>query len=281
MSATHPCPVCGKPDWCSVSSEGVWACCRRESSGGTRRSDKSGMEYYLHCLKPGHGSLPKRRYSQSSAVREPVRPQLDPDRYFRLFSYALENLLCGSADSWLKKRRISRQWVERCPNLAFVEHAAIAGWKYPIINSWIIRVPSANGKCHGLKLHRENPPKSAHKSAWLPFGTIPQGRPRHCFSTLWPPPEWFPADATILIVEGELKAARACSAGYCATSPTTGAQFSWQSEEVRRLAGRSVVIIYDQDQAGERFRNKTLAALNGQVMSLRTVTPKPSPGVCE
>ncbi len=278
VTRREPCPACGKPDWCSVSSDGVWCCCRRESSGGTRRTDKSGMEYFLHRLKPGDGPLPRKRCSQPSVIREPVQPKLNLDRYFRLFSHALENVLNGRADHWLQKRRISSQWIERCPNLGFVEHAHIAGWRYPVENVWIIRVPTADGECRGLKIHRENPPEGVRKSLWLPFGTEPGDKPAHCFSTLWPPPEWLSVNSPIYLVEGELKAARACSAGVSATSPTVGARFSWNPAAIRRITGRSVVIIYDNDSEGVAFRDRTVAALRAHILSIRAVTPTPLTG---
>jgi hypothetical protein len=29
VSRTHPCPVCGKPNWCLVSADGTAAICQR------------------------------------------------------------------------------------------------------------------------------------------------------------------------------------------------------------------------------------------------------------
>ena len=52
VSAESPCYVCGKPDWCSVSSDGEKAICRREGSGASEHKvDTSGVDYWLHRLK--------------------------------------------------------------------------------------------------------------------------------------------------------------------------------------------------------------------------------------
>ena len=46
-----PCPICGKTDWCSVSTDGNLAACRRESKGAISvKTDKSSVEYYLHRI---------------------------------------------------------------------------------------------------------------------------------------------------------------------------------------------------------------------------------------
>src|SRR5215510_12809651 len=57
MSAWHhvshrePCLICGKPDWCAVSADGVWTLCRRINTGaGICKTDKSGTEYWLYQL---------------------------------------------------------------------------------------------------------------------------------------------------------------------------------------------------------------------------------------
>jgi P4 family phage/plasmid primase-like protien len=56
VSKDRPCPICGKPDWCSVSEGGNFACCRRENKGGTEKADKNGDTYYLHRLGTANGN---------------------------------------------------------------------------------------------------------------------------------------------------------------------------------------------------------------------------------
>jgi hypothetical protein len=33
VTPAHPCPVCGRPDWCSLSADGTLAACRRVEAG--------------------------------------------------------------------------------------------------------------------------------------------------------------------------------------------------------------------------------------------------------
>jgi hypothetical protein len=48
------CPICAKPDWCRVSSDGQWAICRRLDTGnGHRKVDKAGVEYWIYRLQSG------------------------------------------------------------------------------------------------------------------------------------------------------------------------------------------------------------------------------------
>ncbi|MGQ9533045.1 MAG: DUF3854 domain-containing protein [Desulfotomaculales bacterium] len=54
VSRTQPCPICQKPDWCSVSDDGIWVVCRRVDTGqGQHRVGKAGMDYWLYRLHPG------------------------------------------------------------------------------------------------------------------------------------------------------------------------------------------------------------------------------------
>lgn len=47
----HPCPICKRPDWCSVSVDGRLVACRRVEQGAAKnKQDKNGSVYYLHRL---------------------------------------------------------------------------------------------------------------------------------------------------------------------------------------------------------------------------------------
>jgi hypothetical protein len=47
----NPCPICGKPDWCSRSADD-WIACRRVNAGhGIHRLDKAGVDYWLYPPK--------------------------------------------------------------------------------------------------------------------------------------------------------------------------------------------------------------------------------------
>lgn len=50
VTRDNPCPICGKPDWCSLSEDGAVAICRRVESA-VERTDTSGETYWVHHLE--------------------------------------------------------------------------------------------------------------------------------------------------------------------------------------------------------------------------------------
>ncbi|MCG6158332.1 toprim domain-containing protein [Rubinisphaera margarita] len=49
VSRLHPCPICGRPDWCLISLDGTAAICGRTSDGAIKYIDGSG---FLHRIDP-------------------------------------------------------------------------------------------------------------------------------------------------------------------------------------------------------------------------------------
>ncbi len=90
------------------------------------------------------------------------------------------------------------------------------------------------------------------------FGTI----------RLWPV-ESLVADQ-ILLVEGEPDCLLACQLGYAGLTGTGGAG-NWKEEWTTQLAGKSVVILYDADEAGREGREKVAGALAGVAREVRLV----------
>jgi hypothetical protein len=86
-SQYSPCPVCGKPDWCSISDDDVWAVCRREDGDtGEHKVDASGTPYWLHKLKdPPVESVPK-----DDPSKAPERA--DPETLDRVYGALLDQL---------------------------------------------------------------------------------------------------------------------------------------------------------------------------------------------
>ena len=50
-SKRRPCPICGKPSWCSVREDGVLVICRRQSQGAVKEI-RSG-DGWVHILEDG------------------------------------------------------------------------------------------------------------------------------------------------------------------------------------------------------------------------------------
>lgn len=55
VSRSHPCPICGKPDWCTYTEDGRLAFCMRVESGRT-----AGNGAYIHVLRADTPALPRR-----------------------------------------------------------------------------------------------------------------------------------------------------------------------------------------------------------------------------
>jgi len=276
----HPCRYCGNKDALSVSqSESGWRfkchSCQATGSIVDALALAEGLPASEVCKRLAGPGAPRRSQPKPAAPvtpKEPAPPVPDLARLNRLFEVAFLNIIEGRADRWLAKRGITRNVIEAAPNLGFVERADIKGWTRPLENAWLIRVCLPDGQAVALKAHRENPQDGTPKSLWLPFGLQPAEKPRHGFATLWPPPEWFSPAERLFITEGELKAAALISCGKYATAPTTGADFRWHPWHTKRLAGRRVCIVWDDDEAGRKFRDNTTAALRNAVSELRAVT---------
>jgi Domain of unknown function (DUF3854) len=69
---THPCPICRRPDWCSISADGVIALCRRVAVGAAAvKRDRNGLEYYVHYPngRPPTAQLPTAQFSPQPEAR--------------------------------------------------------------------------------------------------------------------------------------------------------------------------------------------------------------------
>jgi hypothetical protein len=51
VSRKNPCLICGRSDWCRISSDQQWAMCRRVDTGeGRQKVDKDGVPYWVYSL---------------------------------------------------------------------------------------------------------------------------------------------------------------------------------------------------------------------------------------
>ena len=79
VTKRHPCPVCGKPDWCLVSPDGMAAICPRTAEGAAGEREGAG---YLHRL--GEAAQQPRRQISSA----PPPSTIDAPEYARIFEAA-------------------------------------------------------------------------------------------------------------------------------------------------------------------------------------------------
>lgn len=75
----------------------------------------------------------------------------------------------------------------------------------------------------------------------------------------------------VFVFEGEGKANLAASWGLAATCLDTGAESKWRDSYTPHLAGKDVVIVPDNDKAGEEYLQKIARALHGVARSVRVL----------
>ena len=75
-------------------------------------------------------------------------------------------------------------------------------------------------------------------------------------------------DATVFVCEGEKDADRVASLRHCATTVAAG---KWTDDCVKALAGRDIIILQDNDDAGKKKALAAAQALHGVVKTIRIV----------
>ena len=75
-------------------------------------------------------------------------------------------------------------------------------------------------------------------------------------------------DASVFVTEGEKDADRVASLGLCATTVACG---KWTPDCVNALAGRDVLVLEDNDEAGRKKALEAATALHGTAKSIRIV----------
>ena len=75
----------------------------------------------------------------------------------------------------------------------------------------------------------------------------------------------------VFILEGEKKADLLSSWGLAATCLDTGAESKWRDHYTLHLAGKDVVIVPDNDEAGEAYLQTVAKALHGKARTVRVL----------
>ena len=78
VTRSKRCPICGKPDWCSISADGTAACCARIVEGSILTTN-GGYVHRLTDTIPQHELPPK----------DPPRPDIDVAAIMRRFQAAI------------------------------------------------------------------------------------------------------------------------------------------------------------------------------------------------
>lgn len=236
VSRAEPCPVCGRADWCLLSTDGAAAICPRVESD--RRAGDAG---WLHRLR-GDGPPRVRRLAlladpppaDLSALAERCRASLPAVRLAG-FARAL-GLSAGS----LAALRVG--WSG--------DHLA---WTFPMTDP-------VTGRVVGVRLRRPDGSKFAVKGGREGL-FLPDSAPE--------------ASDRLLIAEGPTDTAALLDLGFPGAvgrpSCTGGTKHLVALVRLRRP--REVVIVADGDETGRLGASRLASALVCQVRAVRVVTP--------
>ena len=228
--------------------------------------------------------------------RDPIPPILDLERAEKFIAFAHDKLL-NDIDVQMKwmteKRKIDLFTVEKF-RLGFVTNFKFTNWpNWNLPAAWVLPITNAasasnsNGALMGVKLHFEirpdlrDVPGGGPKSLWCPFSVVKDKEGRlinNGYPCLWPPvppvqdvwingakreQEW------MYVVPGELKALARIAANYRATSPTAGESQRLPDKEMTRLKGHRISIVFDGDEAGQKWRDAMIERCKPLAQELR------------
>jgi len=242
VSKGDPCPICEKPDWCSVTGpEGAIeavVCMRIESNN---QRDNGG---YLHRLRESDSvrnwsPSPSRSPRQSSSTRK-EKPK---GKAYVTAKEAVESL-----EHYQGKR--SMDWI----------YHDIDGEPVGMILRW--------DKSDGKKDIR---PITKHADGWRVSG-MPEPRPIYDLHKL-------SSAERVYVVEGEKSVEAAQSIGLIATTSPQGSS-SANKADWSPLAGKDVIILPDNDDPGREYADKvtTILAKMSPLAKVRIVELTELPG---
>src|SRR5439155_2048483 len=89
VTAHRQCPICCKPDWCSVSADASIAACRRVELGAFKaKLDRSGVPVYLHRLS----ASPQAHFTQPPKSSDSTIERADSETLNQVYNALLSRL---------------------------------------------------------------------------------------------------------------------------------------------------------------------------------------------
>lgn len=243
VTASDPCPVCGKRDWCLRMPDNSAAICARIKSGKpVGKREHSG---WLHVL------LADTRF-EPRLYRKTVAAAVDPPsniNWTKLTETYSNSLTAAKLATFAGELRLS---VDSLRQLC-------VGWS-AVHRAWTFPMRDAVGTIIGIRLRRPNGFKFAvtmSKSGLF----IPSDLAAHEVKTL-------------CIAEGPTDTAALLDMGLVAVGrPNCSGGVSQILRLVRRLRCREVVIVADGDGPGQVGANALAEELSALTIELRIVSP--------
>jgi hypothetical protein len=240
VSRAHPCPICERPDWCLISTDGAAVICPRVES-----AKRVGDAGWLHRLKDdaGQGHLRHRRVVRLTVASAPrVNFALQVAQHQRDLDPGQLQQLAGSLG-------LS---VESLMHLSIGWCAADRAWSFPMTD--------ADGNVLGVRLRRPNGFKFSVKG----------GKEGLFIPTIVPAD-----DSPLLVPEGPTDAAALLDLGYrnVAARPSCAGGIKLLVELIRRRQPREVVVVSDGDEPGRRGAHNLASVLVPYAPAVRVILP--------
>lgn len=136
VSKAHPCPVCGKPDWCSIKDNGEVCHCMRSQSA-------------TPCLSGGwfHFTAPIVPRASVPMPRRVRRALFDAEATMAGFRAELKAEDAANAPGWSNLRYMAEDLnlpARACERLRAGKSAFHRAWAFPMLDG--------DGKCVGIRL---------------------------------------------------------------------------------------------------------------------------------
>src|SRR5215213_8432042 len=266
VTAESPCYVCGKPDWCSTSSDGKKAICRRRNNGtGERKVDTSGQEYWLYDLN-GHRELNSSEdvSQQDGEVPEKAGPQTLDQVYGALLdqlalspAHRQDLHRRGLTEASIKRsgyrtlplkgrEELARTLVEHfgaelCSQVPGLYEKGAGRWSVAGATGMLVPVRNIEGRIVALKIRADEGSKYTYFSS-TKYGGPGPGSQVHV-------PLHDDLDMSVVrLTEGELKAEVATALTETLTVSMPGVSSWRQALEVPRSLGSGVIhLAFDAD----------------------------------
>jgi len=232
---SNPCPVCGKPDWCLLSTEGDAAICARIESD--RHMGEAGWFHRLDAPVP----LPSRRIAKA---------ERHPAAWWENFTASCEHEGAQRLPGLARKLGLTLKSLRRLNTGWSAEHR---GWTFPMRN--------AAGRVVGIRLRmadgRKLSVRGGHEGLF-----IPAALPEH-LTTLFVCEG--PTDTGAALDLGLQAIGR--------PSCTGGVRHIVELVRMRRPA--QVVVVADRDAPGQRGAKALAGVLLAYSHTIKVVTPPP------
>lgn len=247
VSKAHPCPICGKPDWCAVSTDGAVALCHRVES-----SQRIGDGGWLHRLQdipwqPRRRRMRTVRLAQPNAARADL-PQLAASYRAAVNTDCLYQLALELGLSTRSLQRLSIGWS-----------AEQQAWSFPMTD--------AVGNVCGIRLRRPTGSKFAVKGGreglFIP-DRVGKGQSGSV-------PEIVP----LIIVEDPTDTVALLDMGFnCVVGrPSCTGGTRLLVELVKEWQPSEVVIVADNDEPGRHGADTLAARLVAYAPAVRIIQP--------